>query len=34
MEMAEHMAAGLRKAGLQIPEPPSQQTLREANLDR
>jgi adenylate cyclase len=30
MQMAEHMAEGLRKAGLQIPEPPSQPQIRAA----
>jgi hypothetical protein len=30
--MAEHMAEGLRKAGLHIPARPSQQTIRAASL--
>jgi adenylate cyclase len=33
-EMAEHMAEGLRKAGLNIPARPRQRTIRAASLDR
>ena len=31
VQMAEHMADGLRKAGLDIPEPPSQPKIRAAS---
>ena len=33
-QMAEHMAEGLRKAGLHIPARPSQRTMRAASLGR
>jgi hypothetical protein len=33
-QMAEHMAEGLRKAGLNIPARPRQRTIRAASLGR